>query len=41
MTDWLHEEMEGFESENGEGSVSNDEWEYARGCEPKIHKLHL
>ena len=41
MTDWLHEEMERLKSENGEGSVSNDEWEYARGCESKVHKLHL
>ena len=41
MIDWLHEEMERFKSDNGEGSVSNEEWEYARGCEPKVHKLHL
>ena len=41
MADWLHEEMERFEIENGEGSVPNDEWEYARGCEPKVQYLCL
>lgn len=41
MADWLHEEMETFESENGEGSVSPDEWEYGRGCEPKVKYFYL
>ena len=36
MAEWLHEEMERFAIENGEGSVSNDEWDFARGCEPKV-----
>ena len=41
MTDWLYEEMERFESENGEGSMSNDKWEYARECEPKVQYVCL
>ena len=41
MTNWLHEEMEMLKSKNGEGSVSNDKWEYARGCEPKVQYVCL
>ena len=33
--DWLHDEMDKEESENGV-TVSLEEWEYARGCESKV-----
>ena len=41
--DWLHDDMDKDESENGI-LASLDEWEYARGCETKVIKficMHL
>ena len=36
--DWLHDEMDRDERDNGI-LVSPDEWEYARGCETKVVKF--
>ena len=38
--DWLHEEMERAERDEGL-HITAEEWEYARGCMLKVHRTNV